>query len=251
MERVFYTVHAPAGGPRRQAPGTMPASSASEGWGGVWMRSSWTWIGLLLGSAVVAAGCGPELQMADSPSTAPVTSFSPTPTASAPCGHADMAVDRGPYVIAGIQVPGFFPNMGPAGWQKDDLALRQVVILGKVVAEEAAAFGGEAHVYTPFAIEVERVIHGKAVPGPTRVSVEGGTVGCYEVHVDTVPALRVGGRYVLFLVGPAGTDPPPELWDVWMVDDQDVVWTYQGPMPMADLIDRIDRLSAAQASATP
>jgi hypothetical protein len=162
-----------------------------------------------------------------------------------------MAVDRGPYVIAGVQVPGFFPNMGPSGWQKDDLALRQVVIVATVVAKEPAAFGGQAHVYTPFTVAVERVIHGTAGLGRTRVSIEGGTVGCYEVHVDTVPALQVGSRYVLFLISPAGTDPPPGVWDVWMVDNQDVVWTYQGPMPLTQLIDRIDRLAAAGSSATP
>ena len=162
-----------------------------------------------------------------------------------------MAVDRGPYVVAGIEVPGFFPNLGPSGWQKDDLALRQVVIVGRVVAKEPAAFGGQAHVYTPFSVEVERVIHGQARVGLTRISIEGGTVGCYEVHVDTVPVLQVGSRYVLFVVGPAGTDLPPEVWDVWMVDNQDVVWTYHGPMPLAELIDRMDRLAAAETSASP
>jgi hypothetical protein len=66
-----------------------------------------------------------------------------------------------------------------------------------------------------------------------------------------VPALQVGSRYVLFLIGPAGTDPPPGVWDVWMVDNQDVVWTYQGPIPLAQLVDRIDRLAAASSSAIP
>ncbi len=140
-----------------------------------------------------------------------------------------MAVDRGPYVIAGIQVPGFFPDMGPKGWQQDDLALRQVVIVGRIVTKEPAAFGGQAHVYTPFVVEVERVIHGEVSLGPTRVSIEGGTVGCYEVNVDTAPVLQVGSRYVLFLISPAGTDPPPGVSDVWMVDDQDVVLDLRRP----------------------
>ncbi len=161
------------------------------------------------------------------------------------CGAADMAVDRGPYVIAGIQVPGFFPNMGPKGWQQDDLALRQVVVVGKVVAKEAAAFGGPASVYTPFTVDVERVIHGEATVGRTHVSIEGGTVDCYSVHVDTVPVLETGARYVFFLTSPVGTDPPPEVWDVWLVDDKNVVSTYQGPMPLTELIERIDRLAAA------
>lgn len=162
-----------------------------------------------------------------------------------------MAVDRGPYVIAGIQVPGFFPNMGPKGWQQDDLALRQVVVVADVVARDAAAFGGEAQVYTPFTIDVEQVIHGEADPGRTLVAIEGGTIGCYSVYVDTVPTLQVGARYVLFLTSPVGTDPPPEVWDVWRVDDQGVVSTYQGRITLSDLIDRIDRLASSQGSAIP
>jgi hypothetical protein len=214
------------------------------------MASGMRWIGLLVAAAVVA-GCGAEPQATGSPRITPAQSSSPSAAASGPCLHAGMAVDRGPYVIAGIEVPGFFPNMGPSGWQKDDLALRQVVIVGRVVTREPAAFGGQAYVYTPFAVEVERVIHGEVGLGRTRVSIEGGTVGCYEVHVDTVPSLHVGSRYVLFLIGPAGSDPPPEVWDVWVVDGQDVVWTYQGPIPLAQLIDRIDRLAAAQSSTSP
>jgi hypothetical protein len=221
--------------------------------------------GLLMAASVMAAACGTSSPASGAAVTA-VQSATPTPqsvdlpsdslelsSAASPtlCGHADMAVDRGPYVIAGIEVPGFFPNMGPKGWQKDDLALREVVILGRVVAKEPSAFGGQAHVYTPFAVEVERVIRGEASPGRTRVSIEGGTVGCYEVHVDTVPALQVGSQYVLFLIGPTGTDPPPGVWDAWMVDNQDVVWTYQGPMPLAQLIDRIHRLPVAAGSTIP
>jgi hypothetical protein len=159
------------------------------------------------------------------------------PSAAAPtsCGGGDLAVDRGPYVIAGMQVPGFFPNMGPSGWQKDDVAIRQVVVVGRVVAQEEAAFGGEARVYTPFVVEVDHVIHGEAGPGTLRVSIEGGTVGCYSVNVDTVPHLQTGRRYVFFLTGSAHSDPPPEVWDVWMVDNHDIVSTYQGPMPLTSL----------------
>jgi hypothetical protein len=204
---------------------------------------------------VAACGNGPPYSRAEvtsKPSSMPASRSNDLATASpTQCGRAAMAVDRGPYVIAGIEVPGFFPNMGPAGWQKDDLALRQVVVVGRIVTKEAAAFGGQAHVYTPFTVEVERVIHGVAVPGPTRVSIEGGSVGCYEVNVDTVPRLELGARYVLFLTGPAGSDPPPEVWDAWVVDDRDVVWTYQGSMSLAELVDRIDRLASAQSSTTP
>jgi hypothetical protein len=162
-----------------------------------------------------------------------------------------MAVDRGPYVIAGMQVPGFFPNMGPSGWQKDDLAIRQVVVVGTIIAQEAAAFGGEAHVYTPFAIDIDQVIHGEARLGRTLIAIEGGTVGCYSVNVDTVPHLQAGARYVFFLTGSIGSDPPPEVWDVWMIDNHDVVSTYQGPMPLTQLVDRIALLAAAASPPSP
>jgi hypothetical protein len=216
---------------------------------------------LLVVLVLLAAGCGTQPKPSTATPSLPTPAL-PTPTTAiqtvglptlpspTPCGAADVAVDRGPYVIAGIQVPGFFPNMGPSGWQNDDVVLRQVVVVASVVAQEVPAFGGEAHVYTPFAIDVERVIHGQASPGRTLVAIEGGTVGCYSVHVDTVPTLRVGARYVLFLPGPIGSQPPPEVWDVWAVDDQNVVSTYQGQMPLSALVERIDRLAAA-SSATP
>jgi hypothetical protein len=183
--------------------------------------------GLLLAACALVAACGsapPPSRPASEPTPAATSTASLVDQPSQPvevpsaaptsCGAADLAVDRGPYVIAGMQVPGFFPNMGPSGWQKDDLAIRQVVVVGRVVAQEEAAFGGEARVYTPFVVEVEQVIHGEARPGTLRVSIEGGTVGCYSVNVDSVPHLQTGGRYVFFLTGSVCSDPPPEVWDV-------------------------------------
>ncbi len=168
-----------------------------------------------------------------------------------------MSVERGPYVIAGIQVPGFFPGMGPPGWQTDDVALRDVVVVGTVIAEEAGFFAEPAHVYTPFVVEVDQVVHGDARVGRMRVAAEGGTVqsgtiGCYTMHVDIAPTLELGTRYVLFLSDPVGAEPAPRnVWDAWSVDAGNVVSTYQGPLPLADLVDRIDRLSAPEGSPTP
>ena len=218
----------------------------------------------VLAVCALVAACGnapPPSRPASAATPSAITTASPVdqpvqpvdvPSASpTSCGGADQAVDRGPYVIAGMEVPGFFANMGAPGWQKDDLAVRQVVVVGRVVAQEAAAYGGEAGVYTPFAVEVDEVIHGKASLGTLRVSTEGGTVGCYSVDVDTAPHLQEGGRYVFFLTGSALSDPPPEVWDVWMVDNHDIVSTYQGPMSLTQLVDRIDRLAAAASSPSP
>ena len=168
-----------------------------------------------------------------------------------------MSVDRGPYVIAGIQVPGFFPGMGRPGWQTDDVALRDVVVAGTVIAEEPGFLAEPAYVYTPFVVEVDQVVHGDARVGRMRVAIEGGTVqgratGCYTVHVDVAPALEPDTRYLLFLTGPVGPEPAPRaVWDAWPIDADNVVSTYQGPMPLADLVERIDRLSAAEGYPTP
>jgi len=216
-------------------------------------------IGLLVVTAVLAAGCATVPPPSNSPavsSPTPVATGSPNPAVSRACSRADLSVDRGPYVIAGIQVPGFFPGMGRPGWQTDDLALRDVVVVGTVISEEAGFFAEPAYVYTPFAVEVDQVVHGDARVGRMRVAVEGGTVdsgtaGCYTMHVDIAPALEPGARYVLFLTDPVGPEPAPRaVWDAWPIDADSVVSTYQGPMPLADLVDRIDRLSAAGGSPT-
>ena len=108
-----------------------------------------------------------------------------------------MSVDRGPYVIAGMQVSGYgFPDMGG---QKVDVALRTVVVTGTVTAQEAAFFAGTRDLYTPFSVEVDRVIRGDAHVGRMLVAVEGGMVGCYAVHVDEAPLVETGKRYVFFL----------------------------------------------------
>ncbi|MFI5258193.1 MAG: hypothetical protein ACHQ01_01080, partial [Candidatus Limnocylindrales bacterium] len=107
-------------------------------------------------------------------------------------------------------------------------------------------------VYTPFAVQVDEVIHGDARVGPMVVAVEGGTVGCYSVHVDVAPLLEPGTPYVLFVTAAdTGTLAPGYVWDAWPVDGNNVVSTYQGPMSLRELVERIDRLSAAQSSATP
>jgi len=57
----------------------------------------------------------------------------------------------------------------------------------------------------------------------------------------------VGQRYVLFLYPSPTSDAElhPELLqlrrDAWPIDGQDVVQTVAGPMPLAQLIEAIDR----------
>jgi hypothetical protein len=213
-------------------------------------------IGLITVLAVLAAACGatprpssqaPRLPL---PSASTNPAESPSAAASSPCGGADLSVDRGPYVIAGMQVPGYgLPDMGG---QKIDVALRTVVVTGTVTAREAAFFAGATDVYTPFSVEVDRVIRGDAHVGQMQVAVEGGTVDCYTLRVYYgAPLVEPGKRYVFFLGEPVGTEAARAYWDAWPIDGTNVVQTVQGPMPLAQLIDRIHRLPVAAGSAIP
>ena len=120
-----------------------------------------------------------------------------------------------------------------------------------VTAQEAAFFAGTRDVYTPFSVEVDRVIRGDAHVGRMLVAVEGGTVGCYAVHVNEAPLVETGKRYVFFLGESVGAESARVFWDVWLVGADNVVQTAQGPMPLAELIDRIQRLPAPRGLRYP
>ncbi|MGD0121331.1 MAG: hypothetical protein ABSC46_02075 [Candidatus Limnocylindrales bacterium] len=214
------------------------------------MASAMRWIGLLLMTTAVVTGCAAAHGPSETPGQSSLPTDSRLPAASAYCGGGDLSVDRGPYVIAGMQVPGYgIPDMGG---QKVDVALRTVVVTGTVTARDAAFFAGVRDIYTPFSVEVDQVIHGDARVGPMRVAVEGGTVGCYTLRVYYgAPLIEPGKRYIFFLGEPVGTESARAYWDAWLVDPDNVVQTVQGPMPLTQLIDRIDRLAAAGSSATP
>ncbi|MGA3029947.1 MAG: hypothetical protein ABSE58_04305 [Candidatus Limnocylindrales bacterium] len=217
------------------------------------MASGMKWLGLLMVSASMAAGCAVVPEPSASQGEGANGADSPCPAVSASsCGGGDLSVDRSPYVIAGMQVPGFFPDMGQPGWQTDDVALRDVVVVGKVIAKDAGFFAQARDVFTPFTVDIDRVIRGEARVGHTSVAIEGGTVGCYTLHVDVAPALEPGTRYVFFLSdGVGGQLAPGNVFDAWPIDADNVVRTLQGPMPLGALVDRIDRLSAVRSSPTP
>lgn len=151
-----------------------------------------------------------------------------------------------------MEVLGFFPNMGPPGWRTDDVALRAVIVVGTVTGKEPGFFASPGSVYTPFTVDISGVIRGEASAGQMRVAVEGGTVGCYTVHVDDTPALEPGTRYVFFLAEPAASESRlMDVFDTWAIDANNVVSTVEGPMALADLIDRIDRLEAGANPTIP
>jgi hypothetical protein len=204
---------------------------------------------MLLGGASFV-GCRSPLQ-ADG--IAPAVASTWAPPSNLACGHADLSIDRGPYLIAGIPIPGYgIPDMGTSEW---DMALHSTAVAVEIVAQEPGVFTmGDVNrppsVYTPFVVEVTRVLHGHATTGPSLVTVEGGTAGCYVVHVDVAPRLEVGGRYVMFMGDPALGSDLGEAWVAWPMSPDGTVQTAAGPMALADLAARIGRLEAS-LSPTP
>jgi hypothetical protein len=108
-----------------------------------------------------------------------------------------------------------------------------------------------ATIFTPVDLRVERVIQGNIRSGAMRIVIEGGKAGCYTMNVDVTPRLSLGQRFVLFLYpswDSNGTPNPGLLMlrrDAWGIDAQDVVQTVGGPMPLEQLIQRIDRVTAS------
>jgi hypothetical protein len=224
--------------------------------------------------ACVAAGgltAPPDAGRSASPgASAPaVTSLLPAPGSSGYCGEGNEFVEYLPYTIAGIYVAGQFEFMGEG--PTEDVAARTTVVVATVAdvepgvfntafgtgydnpSERASGFSGpyaDSQVVTPVDLVVDLVIHGEAVSGPLRVVVEGGTAGCYRVTVDDAPTVEPGGRYVLFM-SPAGEAAgengrgPALILFAWPVDAGDVVQTVGGPMPLASLIEVIDRVTTA------
>lgn len=199
-------------------------------------------------SACVTAGgltAPPGSSLPASPSTSPTATDRTSPQN---CGGADHSIDRGPYLIAGFPIPGYgFPDMGFSSW---DMALHSTVVAAGVVAQEPGVFSTRfgLTVYTPYEVEVEQALRGRMITGRAAVTVEGGTAGCYTAHVDVAPLLQVGQRYVLYLGDPALGSDIGEVWEAWRIDAGDMVQTPGGPMSLADLAARIERL---KASATP
>jgi hypothetical protein len=216
--------------------------------------------GALLAVALLVAGCSADARGSESPSPsafADAAAESPAAAASI-CQDGTLSVERGPYTIAGWLVPGMFPGMGLPGWERDDVALRSIVVAAEVVSKKPGFFADASPgvypddvAFTPFVVRVFRAIHGDASIGEMPVAVEGGTVGCYRITVDVAPRLEVGARYVFFLrtvvtAGPLMRD----VWEAWPIDSADMVSTPGGAMPLTDLATRIDRLAATR-SPTP
>jgi hypothetical protein len=232
-------------------------------------------IGLLFSGCVAAGSTTPAPAATTFATASPAASTAP-PEATAPCVDVGMTVDYGPYTIAGMYVPGFFPEM--VGAPTEDVAVGATIVVATVTGEEAGIFNTRdgstprgfgarppwpsdrqesAMIYTPVDLQVERTIRGDVLPGALRAVTEGGTVGCSTFQVDDgPPRVEPGRRYVLFLSAAMDADgqrtfPLQEVEFAWPIDAEDVVQTVQGPMALVDLVRAIDQAAPDEGPATP
>jgi len=203
--------------------------------------------------AVAAAACGPRAQFSgQGPSLFPAAV--PTETPRWICGRSDLTRDSGPYMLAGFPVPGYgIPDMGTSNW---DMALHTNVLAAQVdaalpgVVVSVAGSGRAWAVYTPFLVRISGTLRGPVSDGAAELTVVGGTAGCYTTDSNTAPRLSAGREYILFVGSPALVGDAGEVLVAWPVDNDGMVQTPGGPMTIADLRIRIERLAAA-ASPTP
>lgn len=204
----------------------------------------------LLLAAVIPAGCGVHV-----PSPSETDSPTPTPSAMPPCGHVSMNADWGPYVIAGITEEGTLHGY-PLQANAPDAVVGATIVVGRVLGFDAGiADPPDWRVFTPVRVGVQTVIQGDIEQDGFRFLVEGGEAGCLTERVDTTPTLLDGARYVFFLYPPTTSEGVVHAdrlvlrRDAWYVDDRDMVGTPAGPMPLADLVERIGRIVAASSPA--
>lgn len=110
--------------------------------------------------------------------------------------------------------------------------------------ESTGAFG-TANIYTPIAINLDRVIRGQAAD-PGRTTLEGGSIGCSKLVLRPSLELQQGVRYLFFSTGRGqdSTGGPMGFIVVslaWPVSDGDLVETpEEGTLPLADVIRQIE-----------
>jgi hypothetical protein len=215
------------------------------------MRSQGRLIGPVL-TVMLAAGCAAATSSAAATKVPTPSSAQPTP----PCLDIGMTADWGPYVIAGVTEEGTLPWY-PLQSGAPDGAVDATIVVGVVtgfeagVADPPGSNDREWRVFTPVEVRVEHVIRGEVEPGTIRIFIEGGTAGCLSETVDTAPRVDIATRYLMFLYPSRTSDGarhPDRLEltrDAWPVDGQNVVSTPAGPMPLADLISSIGRITAS------
>lgn len=176
----------------------------------------------------------------------PIPSIGPTATASGTgsCGSATVNIEyapfttsdlaSGPWKLVVADVTGF----GPAFFNTEDGA-RPPVASGAVRTPNFNP-NAETLVYTPVEVVIDHSITGALEPGPNRLLVAGGVVGCYTMRVYPSPVVDVGSRYVFIVTTALDNLGESELSSkearfAWPVDEDGIVATVDGPMSIEEL----------------
>ena len=210
---------------------------------------------LLALMSVVASGCVAEAGASGSAETsAPLTS------AQSPgdCGLTNMSVDYAPFTIASLVRNG------------------ATIVEGRVLLTEPSVYNTEdgkkprgfPHAYgvvnaqpngtilTPANVMVDRVFVGTVKPGALKVFVEGGTIGCYTLNVDTPGPIVAGSTYVFVLGDALSADGKTwkNQWQVrsrWPVGPDGTVATSLGVMSLDALAAEVNAAASSAATAPP
>ncbi len=204
--------------------------------------------------SLVVAGCVTAGSVTAPPeaTASPTSSEIPTPTASASvdnhtCFSVDVSPEYAQYTIASLTgygmtfVSGRVTSIEPSIYNTSDG--KQPRGFGVPHASDVQSY---PMIYTPINVVVDRVMSGKVKPGTNRFLIDGGTIGCVKMEVDTAPFVTGGAEYV-FVLTPARDADSHEMGDTqrvhlaWLVDSSGTVPTVDGTMSLDDL--------AAQVSA--
>lgn len=107
-----------------------------------------------------------------------------------------------------------------------------------------------ATAFTPYVVDVDRVLTGSGDTGVRRALAEGGTVGCVLVTVDGAPRLAPGASSVLVLADAKDVDRNDlkglqRVHFAWPIDASGVVATADGPLTLDALSDIIQKAEIA------
>ena len=181
-----------------------------------------------------------------SPEASAFSSLSPEPSPTlasnqpdTDCGVSNMSVDYAPYTIpsiaknGGIIVEGHVLSTEPPFYNTED---------GKKPRGFPHAYGvvnaqPNGTIYTPINVMVDRTFVGTVKPGALKIVVEGGTIGCYTLNVDTSSGILAKSTYV-FVLGDAFT-ADGKTWKnqlqvklAWPVGTDGTVATSEGSMSL-------------------
>jgi hypothetical protein len=177
------------------------------------------------------------------------TSATALRTPDAGCFHADESIAHVPYTIevvtraSRLAFVGTVQSIEAGVWNTKDGAHPDT--------NRRPGPHFEPEILTPVNVNIDRPLVGDQTSGTLRVLNEGGTDGCSVVHVQPIPRLDRGGRYVFFLNHGHDLDgtPRPDLWVVitaWSVDASGNVSTEEdGAVRLSDLVSRVRKTAGS------